>query len=453
MSTAIDGIVSGIDTSGLINAVIEAESGTLYAMQDTQNELSVKRERIAKLASYLTDVSSSIDDFDDLEDWSLAKVTSEDAVSFSATVADDATIGTYTVKVNRLARAEVQASQGYAERAADNTVATGSLDVTVGGVTTTVTIEDAADSLGDLAAKLDEVEGITAYTVNTGDASTPWKLVVQSDATGLANDFSIDTTNLTGTGGGGTVPTFTTVSPADDAEVEINGVVIESVSNVLNDVVPGIDLSLRTEGGPAEIVTIEQDDGALIDRVEAFVTAFNEASTYQAQQSFFNVDTGGRGPLAGDSTARRAVERIGLLVSNSYTITDNPLEGLSQLGFSTNRDGTLAFDRDAFKDAFNTDRDGVVEFLTSSDGPFAALKSEIDDYQVDSDEGALTNRQESLNESIKSYDERIADFQDYLDGYAQRLRDQFTAMEVSLGRLQSAQGQLASLFASTGSAG
>jgi len=450
MTTAIDGIVSGIDTTGIINSVIEAESGTLYAMQDQKALLEERRNKIATLASRLTDISSGVDDIDELEDWYLAQTTSEEATSFAADVDPDATLGTYSIQVNRLAKAQTSATAGFAGRATDNTIATGTLDVTVGGVTTTVTIDDASDTLGDLAAKLDEVDGITAYTVDTGDAANPWRLVVQADQTGKDGEFTIDTTNLTGTGGGGAVPSFSTVTAAVDAEVELNGITIESSSNVLTDIVPGIDLSLRTEGGPAEILTVEQDTSGLVDKMEAFVGKINEAINYYDQQSFFNPDTGNRGPLAGDSTARRAIERVGILVSNSYTVADNDFEGLASLGFSTNRDGTLTFDRSAFEDAFNADREMVVGFLTSEDGPLAALKTEIDDVQVDSEEGALVTRQESLKESVESYDERIADFQEYLDDYAQRMRSQFTNLEVTLGRLQQSQSQLASLFAGGG---
>lgn len=447
MTTAIDGIVSGIDTSALINAVIEGESATLRAIEAQQADIVQRRERIAALAGRITDISTAIDDVDDPDDWNLAAVTSEENTAFTADVDDDATTGTYTVRVDALAQAEVQATTGFADRATDNTIATGTLDVTVGGVTTTVTIDDTADTLGDLAAQLNEVDGITAYTINDGDATNPWRLVVQADETGLANAFTIDTSGLTGTGGGGVVPAFSTVSAAADADVTVNGVQVRSATNVLNDVVPGVDLSLRTEGGPAEILTVQQDTSGLLDRFQTVVDEINEAITYYDQQSFFNAETENRGPLAGDSTARRSIDRIGALISGSYTVADNDFEGLSQLGFSTNRDGTVTWDRDAFEEAYEADPDMVVGFLTSVDGPLAALKTEIDDVLVDSDEGTLTSRQESLKESELGFDERIADFQDYLDSYAERLRAQFTNLEVTLGRLQSSQTQLLSLFA------
>ncbi|MFK7929794.1 MAG: flagellar filament capping protein FliD [Myxococcota bacterium] len=446
MTTAIDGIVSGIDTTGLINAIISAESGQISAMEATQSGLEAKRERTAALSTRLSEVSSAIDEIDEVEDWDLAKITSADADAFVADADDDATQGTYTIQVNALAKAQVQASGGFADRAAAGTIAQGDLVVDVGGVSTTITIDGTNDTLGDLAALLDEVDGITAYTVNDGDASTPWRLVVQADDTGSSGTFTFDTTGLTASAGA-TIPAMSVVTAAEDAEVEVNGVTISSSSNVINNIVPGIDLTLRTEGGPAEVLTIEQDKEGLIDQLEAIVDAFNAAETYYDESSFFNSESGNRGPLAGDSTTRRAMSQIGSLLTNSYTVSNTDFTSLAELGLSTNRDGTVAFDRDAFETALEDDRDSVITFLTSVDGPLVSLKSNIDDVWVDSEDGALTNRTESLNESIEGYDERIADFQEYLDGYSERLRSQFTSLEVTLSRLQAQQSQLASLFA------
>lgn len=443
---AIDGIVSGIDTTGLINSVIEAAAQPQVAMLAQQEDLEERREKIAALASRLSDVSSAIDDIDEADDWNISTKVTGDNVAFTATVDDDAALGTYNILVDTLAAAQVTASNGFADRATPGTIAHGVIDVTVGGELTPITIDGDNDTLADLAVELDAIEGITAYTVDTGDASNPWKLVVQADATGSDGAFTIDTSGLT-SDGTSIVPTLTNVVDPDDAVVFINGVEITSSDNTLRDVVPGITLDLEATGA-TELLRVGEDRDALVDKVQAFVDAYNESLDFYATQSFFNAETGARGPLAGDGTARRAMSRVGFIVSGSYTVADAPdLEGLAQLGFSTQRDGKLNFDRSEFEDALEADYDAVKAFFTDSGGPMAALRTEIDDVQVDSEEGALTSRQESLKDSVESYDERIADFQEYLDSYAQRLRDQFTAMEVTLGRLQSSQSSLAALFA------
>jgi flagellar hook-associated protein 2 len=444
----IDGIVSGIDTTGLINAIIEAEASQQRAMEAQRDELTQRRERVAALSNRLQGVSTAIDAIDAPEDWAVSTVTSSENTQFTATVDEDAAPGTYAIRVDALATAQVTASGGFADRVAPGTIAHGTFDVDVGGTVTTITIDATNDSLADMAALINEVDGVTAYTVNTGAATDPWRLVIQADETGTAGTFSLDTTGLTG--GTGSVPTFTDEVTAVDASVEVNGITILSSENTLRGVVPGIDLQLDAVGTGTELLSVGEDREALVERIQGFVDAYNDAVSYYKQQSFFNPDTGNRGPLAGDGTARRAISRLGTLVSGSYTVADSTFAGLSQLGFSTQRDGTLQFDSGVLEDALDADLENVQAFFTDPDGPLAALRSEIDDVQVDSENGALTSRTESLKESVEGYEERIEDFQQYLDDYAQRLRDQFTNMELTLGRLQGAQAQLASLFASIG---
>jgi flagellar hook-associated protein 2 len=442
---AIDGIVSGLDTTSLINSIIGAAATPRLAMESQREDLEQRRERVAALSARFADISTAIGAFDESDDWNIAKVTSGDNTAFEATVDDDAALGTYAVTVNALAKSQTTASAGYADRAASGTIAHGNLDVTIGGVLTSIPIDGTNDSLGGLALALNDLDGITAFTIDTGDSVNPWKLVIQADETGDDGSFTIDTSGLTG--GTGTAPVLTDVVTASNASVTINGIDISSSSNLLTDILPGVDLQLKAEGGAPESLTVGEDREGLVDLVDAFVTAYNKANTYYDEQSFFNAETGNRGPLAGDGTTRRAISKLGSLVSNSYTVAGSTTVALAELGFKTNRDGSLEFDRAKFEESLSADFDGVKAFLISDDGPMAALRTEIDDVQVDATNGALTNRIESLKESVDGYDERIEDFQKYLDSYSERLRSQFNQMEVTLGRLQSAQSSIAALFA------
>jgi len=77
------------------------------------------------------------------------------------------------------------------------------------------------------------------------------------------------------------------------------------------------------------------------------------------------------------------------------------------------------------------------------------MKTVIDDVFVDEDIGSLTSRSESLAGSIEELEERITDFDLYLDNMRDRLRERFTDMEVAMGEMQSTQSYLTALFADT----
>ena len=65
--------------------------------------------------------------------------------------------------------------------------------------------------------------------------------------------------------------------------------------------------------------------------------------------------------------------------------------------------------------------------------------------------GLLTNRMAALDDEIDTLNDDIDAFDERMDAYEERLKKQFLAMEVALGKLQSAQSQLTALLPSTDS--
>jgi flagellar hook-associated protein 2 len=440
---AIDGIVSGIDTTALINGIIGAAAVPLQFMQADLTLFKERQTKLAALATKFTEVQTAIEKFDELSELKIAKQSTEEATQFSATVDGDSKTGSYDIKVIKLATGQVTSSQGFADATATGVISQGTMDVTINGVTSTVTVDGTNDSLDSFAAALDDVDGLTAYVLNTGAPSNPYQLVVQSDDTGSDGAFTFDTAGLVT---GGSLPVFTNMKTSQNAEIEVNGITIFSSSNTVKDPVPGLSLELLQTGTATERLGIEQNDDALVELVQGFADSYNEALGFHSTNSFFNTETGNRGPLNGDSAARRAISGLGQAISSSYTVT-GAFVSLAQVGFSTGRDGTIEFDESKFRDVLFTNRDDIYALFTEATGPLKSITSDIENLYVDSENGILTSREESLKSSIEDYEERIENFEGYLDSYTERLRKQFTNMEITLGRLQASQGAMASLFA------
>ena len=439
MTTAVDGVVSGIDTTGLINAVIEAESANLRAMQAQRAEVIQRRDRIATLTSRIKEISTAVDSINETSDFESATITSPDALAFEATASASAKTGSYTIEVASLARQTVLASNGSGITIPSKAIgSSGSYNVTVGSGSPISVAYASTDSFESLATKLDAVDGVSAYLIQTSDSPAKYEIVVQGESEGTANAVTVTRVS-------GTAPTFIETQAAQNASLQVNGLTVTSSTNTVSGIIPGVDLDLSVEGGPAEVLTVGQDNEAIYDKVQAIVDAVNDARSYYNAQAFFDVDSGSRGPLSGETTTRRAMDRLGFIFANSYTVTGSTTRGLAELGFKTARDGTLEFDRSKLDEAYKANPSNIVTFLTSDDGPLKALKTEVDDVLVDSVNGSLTTKQESLNDSIEGYDKRISDFQAYLDSYSSRLRAQFNDLEVTMGRLQSASSQLLSM--------
>jgi flagellar hook-associated protein 2 len=436
----VDGIVSQIDTTSLIRAVLAPRQVAIDTLQSTIQNYERQKEAVAGIKSRLTTLSESIGKMKSLEDFVTYKVDSTSS-QFSITTTSDVSPGDYSIRVVSLASAQTSYSQGFDDKSAD-TLGTGTFKVTVGGATHDIALANGSNSLEDLAEALGELDGVSAYVVDTGAAVGRYKLMVQGDETGAVNAITFDGTGLAG----GLVPSFTNHTDAQDAEVSIGGVSVFSASNTLDGVIPGIKLEFEAEGASADTAKISEDPEAMRAKLKEVVDSYNAVVDYYAAQSSFNEELEIRGPLVGESTTRRTISDLSSMFSSQFVVAGTPIESLSMLGISTGRDGKLEFDEEAFDEAMSADPVGVQLFLATEDSPLNKIATRIDELYVDSDNGVLVTRQEGLDSSIEDLQERIAQSEMRMESQAKILRDQFTAMETILGQIQAAQGYLASVF-------
>ena len=129
---------------------------------------------------------------------------------FTAQVSGTPLAGNYSVTVNQLATPQVTASQGYASDT--SVMGTGTIGITIGGVTTNVSITSSNDTLDGVAQAINSAGlGVTAQVVNTGLPGAPYRLEITSNSTGGAQAFTISPSLS-----GGTSPVFnaTSIGPA-----------------------------------------------------------------------------------------------------------------------------------------------------------------------------------------------------------------------------------------------
>ena len=442
--TMIDGIVTGLDTTAMIEAIVSVSGVPKYQMQRQLSDLEDRRDKVAGMSTRLTDLSGILEDMADADSFVAHKASVSEEGQFSATVGTGAVTGIHEVRVETLANSELEVSEGFADQSSTGVIHEGTYSITYAGTATDITIDSSNSSLVDLAAAIDDIDGLSAYVLDTGEAVDPYKLVVQGTDTGAANTIEIAGPTPSGAG---TVPTFTEQVTAADAKIHFNDIVVYSASNQVS-AIPGLTLDLEATSATAVTLTVEEDLTAIEETIQGFVDAYNEVANYYEVHTVYNADNGLKGALVGDSSARRVMDRLGSMVSSQYTV-DGALEALSQLGIQTQQDGSLELDTEALQEALTDSFDDVVELVTSTDGPITTMKTVIDDVFVDEDIGSLTSRSESLAGSIEELEERITDFDLYLDNMRDRLRERFTDMEVAMGEMQSTQSYLTALFADT----
>lgn len=447
MPLSLDGINSGLDTSGLISSLVAVAAAPKVQLEDQQVETEAALAAVSEFKTKLSALQTSLEDLADPASFGEFALTQSDSTAFTASVGNDATAGSYEIEVAALAKAEMEVSQGFAEKSDTGILSTGTLSVSVGGETTELEF-DAEVTLSSMASALDEVDGISAFVLDTGDASTPYKLVVMGDDTGEDNAITFDTSGL----GGGTTPVFTEQVSAQNASVSVNGIDISSADNTLEDVIPGVDLALTQETTEPVTVTVNRDDAAIMDKIEGFVDAFNELRVFHGASSNYDADSGSKGALFAEGTTRGILDTLGLkIVTPAGTSSSGEDLSFALLGISTTQTGNLELDREALQDMLDEDYDFVSEVFSEEDGPGVTLTTLMDDTYLSTD-GFLKSKEDSLEGSIEDLEDSIASFETRLESYEERLRDKFTTMEVVLGQLQSTQSYLGALLGGTTSA-
>ncbi|MGF1510173.1 MAG: flagellar filament capping protein FliD [Myxococcota bacterium] len=162
---------------------------------------------------------------------------------------------------------------------------------------------------------------------------------------------------------------------AADAVFTLNGILQTRPSNTVDDALEGVTIDLLS--ADPEAVTdfaIQPDDASIVDRVDAFVEAFNEIVSGIREQQQFDPTTQTGGPLLGDTTANRIISNLRSALNRPAENVTTGVRRLVDLGIETQADGGIALDRSVLEELLASDRDAVLAVLTSSaDGSVDAL--------------------------------------------------------------------------------
>lgn len=439
---AVDGIISGFDTTALINAITDIAALPMRGMQERQGEYEETLDAISGLSDRLTSLSEAAEALSEPRGLSsLSSSSSDELVRVSH---DDSVVeaGHYTVTVNKLASAETSTSAGYAD-AGLGRLTHGTLTVNYQGTDHDITIDATNDGLAAVASAINDIDGLSAVVVDTGAATDPYQLIVTGE-TGLENAVGLDTSGLAS--GAGQLAFSETVS-ADDTEVVMNGITLYSDDNTITSI-PGLTLEIDAVPTTDTIVKVDRDFDAMVDKVQTFIDAYNEVESFYSKQSVYNVEIGLKGGLAGESGARRVMEDLSGRITNQFDVADNVFSGLSELGVSTQKGGQLELDVDSLRETLVEDYDQVEAFLSSDDGPLKTLQARIEDVYVAPEEGTLASRTESVEGSIRDLEDSISRQQAYIESYTGRLRDKFNSMEAVMGAMQNTAAFLGAMLTS-----
>jgi len=352
-----------------------------------------------------------------------------------------ASIGTYDITVNGLAQETTLLSDtGYA--AATDVVPSGlgpvgttyNVDIDIGGTLTTLnltatdTVQDVVDTIN--ASGLD----VTASIIDDGSGVNPYKIVIQGNTAGTANAVTAEVWRDPGGGGGHvTEGTFTATQTAADASVTVDGITYTRTSNTISDIITGVSLNLESLGSGT--LNIASDTTGVAANIQDFVDAFNTLVGYVDKQTAFDTETFTSGVLFGNTAVQNLETNLRRTATGQVTGLAGNYEFLSQIGITTQDDGTLFLDDVKLDNALSADINNVVELFTSTNGVITQLESEVSVLLDSSQQGPLTSELDSLTESIDDMNDVLLQMDVRLELFEKSIKQQFVNLEIILGRL------------------
>ncbi|GAB5495767.1 MAG: flagellar filament capping protein FliD [Phycisphaerales bacterium] len=340
-----------------------------------------------------------------------------------------------------------------------------------GSFETTIDFET-TDTLEDVIVKINEagVEAI-ATVVNDGSSTAPYRISFTARNSGEDGRFILDTNGFD--------LALSTLSEGNDARVffgsgdPANALLVSSSTNSLDELVQGVTIDLNGTSEDPVTLNISRDLTAIEERVNTFVSAFNTLIERIDNQTRYDDETEARGPLLGDSLALTMRQQ---LFSVIQTVGDNvtgQYQRLSEVGITIGDGGNgLSFDSSKFREAYENDPasvealfetyelaqtdttqdlgDGIsvsggdAERAFESLGVIGKVEELARDY-LDSVDGILTQREQSLTTQVEAQEARIDEFTVRLEARRAILEQQFLAMEQALGELQAQQSSLTQL--------
>ena len=219
------GAGSGVDVKALAQSLVDVEK---LPRESAFNEKIDDQER--RIAGYsalmlsLETVKTAFQKLNDLTDFNAGTVSNSAPNAINAVTTSAATPGRHTIEVQQLAAAQRDASNAFATKTHElNGGSPFSLTLTIGG-TAQNSIRVATDTPQGIVDAINAADqGVTAQIIDTGEASTPYKIVV-SGPVGLDGAFSYSTDDASGTA---RADTLTFQAATTTGTISVGGVSVE----------------------------------------------------------------------------------------------------------------------------------------------------------------------------------------------------------------------------------
>jgi len=421
------GIGSSILTQDVLDQLREADEATRInpITLDIANE-NDKQDALELIDATMENLIDSIDAIktNTLFDERSAEVT---GISVEVSADSNSDIQDFTLNVTKLATKQIEQSGAFAS--SDETIANGSgvLNLNIDGEDFEIAYDDTT-TLQDLKSLINDTAGDKVDATIVQISSGEFRLFMSSVETGSAQEITL--TDKAGSGEQLKDTRLTTgvsaIQTGVDAEFEFNGQAITRSSNEIDDLIVGIDISLKELGSSS--VSVSQNRDNITEKIDSFVEKYNAAIKQLSEMTLASTDATEKGIFSGEST----IKNMKRAIENMIGSVGGGVESMMDYGFDIDQDGNLSIDKTVFNERMDENGDNLEAFLAGGtytkedastvelDGAFNELAAIVEEY---------TKYNATLDMFSTSLSDRISDLEDKKISMTERLDTKYEIMQ------------------------
>ncbi|WP_169780067.1 flagellar filament capping protein FliD [Campylobacter curvus] len=371
----------------LVNKLKKAdEEAQIKPITSRIEKNEIRQKDLAALKTLVSNVNVSAKSLAS-ETLYLKRQVSSTGTAASITAASGVSIQSFDLDVKQVAQRDTyQSSKFYSSTSLLGLTQNGSFDVEINGnkysigVTKSTTYQDIVDKInevsgGNLQARILNVGGSNPYQImlQSADTGATQTIKFSNDTAGILEKLGWDSNQIPVTDESGNpvynsdgTQKFTSnleknkLMSAQDAIFNYNGVNVTRTKNTIDDLRPGVTITLKEAGKSS--FSIGQDTTDVAKAVEEFIKDYNLMVTNLGIATNYDEEKG-----SGSFQGRSEITSIRSTISRLTTGQDDEGKALSKFGIITDKDGKLMLDdKNTLSKALSSNLEEVQKFFMGS---------------------------------------------------------------------------------------
>ncbi|WP_169783923.1 flagellar filament capping protein FliD [Campylobacter curvus] len=371
----------------LVNKLKKAdEEAQIKPITSRIEKNEIRQKDLAALKTLVSNVNVSAKSLAS-ETLYLKRQVSSTGTAASITAASGVSIQSFDLDVKQVAQRDTyQSSKFYSSTSLLGLTQNGSFDVEINGnkysigVTKSTTYQDIVDKInevsgGNLQARILNVGGSNPYQImlQSADTGATQTIKFSNDTAGVLEKLGWDSNQIPVTDESGNpvynsdgTQKFTSnleknkLMSAQDAIFNYNGVNVTRTKNTIDDLRPGVTITLKEAGKSS--FSIGQDTTDVVKAVEEFIKDYNLMVTNLGIATNYDEEKG-----SGSFQGRSEITSIRSTISRLVTGQNDEGKALSKFGIITDKDGKLMLDdKNTLSKALSSNLEEVQKFFMGS---------------------------------------------------------------------------------------